>query len=56
MDKRVKGLVFILNNNNFSDGSKRKGSEIDVINVKHVFEEIGYSAVLVHDATAQVKI
>ena len=55
MDKLEKGLVLILNNKNFDGGSKRIGSDIDVTNVKHVFEEIGYTAVLIIDATSEVK-
>ncbi|XP_071499130.1 caspase-6-like [Diadema antillarum] len=52
MNLRDKGMAFILNNNNFVDRRKRKGSEVDVINVTHVFREIGYKIVVVQDLTA----
>ncbi|XP_072180833.1 caspase-3-like [Diadema setosum] len=49
MNLRDKGMAFILNNNNFVDRRKRKGSEVDVLNVTHVFQEIGYKIVVVQD-------
>ena len=54
MASREKGVVYILNNNNFLIMRPRSGSEIDVANVKHVFEEIGFKAVLQKDLTADV--
>ncbi|XP_063971701.1 uncharacterized protein LOC129280876 isoform X2 [Lytechinus pictus] len=46
MDQRHKGTVFILNNYTFhSDRTiERKGSEVDLDNVKRVFTEIGYKS------------
>ncbi|XP_071479487.1 caspase-3-like [Diadema antillarum] len=52
MNLRNKGMAFIINNNNFMDRRKRKGSEVDVMNVTHVFREIGYKIVVVQDLTA----
>ncbi|XP_071499126.1 uncharacterized protein [Diadema antillarum] len=52
MNVRKKGMAFILNNNNFMDQRKRKGSEVDEKNVTHVFREIGYEIVIEHDLTA----
>ncbi|XP_071479483.1 caspase-3-like [Diadema antillarum] len=45
-------MAFILNNNNFMDQRKRRGSEVDVMNVTHVFQEIGYKIMVVQDLTA----
>ena len=53
---KEKGVVFILNNNNFQDkpDKERQGSENDMKNVKHVFEEIGYEPKEHKDLTAEV--
>ena len=53
---KKKGVVFILNNNNFQDkpDKKRQGSEIDMKNVQHVFEEIGYEPKVHKDLSAEV--
>ncbi|XP_071499093.1 uncharacterized protein [Diadema antillarum] len=53
MSLRNKGIVFVLNNNNYVDRGVRKGSEIDVINVTHVFNEIGYTPVVKQNLTGQ---
>ncbi|XP_072180995.1 uncharacterized protein [Diadema setosum] len=53
MSLRNKGIVFVLNNNNYVDRGVRKGSEIDVINVTHVFNEIGYIPVVKQNLTGQ---
>ncbi|XP_071479493.1 uncharacterized protein [Diadema antillarum] len=53
MSLRNKGIVFVLNNNDYVDRGVRKGSEIDVINVTHVFNEIGYTPVVKQNLTAQ---
>ncbi|XP_071480750.1 caspase-3-like [Diadema antillarum] len=53
MSLRNKGIVFVLNNNDHVDRGVRKGSEIDVINVTHVFNEIGYTPVVKQNLTAQ---
>ncbi|XP_788060.1 caspase-3-like [Strongylocentrotus purpuratus] len=55
MDQCNKGLVFILNNYHFGPDSKkeRKGSDVDLANVKHVFTEIGYTADEAQDLTAE---
>ena len=37
-----------------SENRVRVGSDIDVINVQHVFQQIGYSPIIVRDVTAQV--
>ena len=50
---KYKGIAFILNNKLFKHGS-RKGSEKDVQNVKHVFQEIGYEVVVEENQTSQV--
>ena len=50
-----KGIAFILNNNFFKQGP-RKGSEKDVENVKHVFQEIGYEIVIKENQKSQVHI
>ncbi|XP_071483899.1 caspase-7-like [Diadema antillarum] len=53
MNQRNKGMAFVLNNNNFKDQKRRKGSEVDVKNVKHVFEEIGYDVIEAQDRKAE---
>ncbi|XP_071479480.1 uncharacterized protein [Diadema antillarum] len=53
MSLRNKGIVFVLNNNNYVDRGVRKGSEIDIINVTHVFNEIGYTPVVKQNLTGQ---
>ncbi|XP_071804681.1 uncharacterized protein [Asterias amurensis] len=49
-----KGIAFILNNFDF-DESERKGSEIDLSNVKHLFLELGYR-IVVHENLSGKKI
>ena len=56
MAKTNKGLIFILNNNDFKDGGRRKGSRNDVNNIQHVFSEIGYTPVVEENLSAKVKI
>ncbi|XP_022088795.1 uncharacterized protein LOC110978261 isoform X2 [Acanthaster planci] len=51
---KCKGLAFILNNRNFPQSHlQRKGSEIDVENVKHLFTELGYEIISYDDLTGQ---
>ena len=45
MDGVYKGCAFVLNNEEFRDGthlSKREGSEKDFKNIVHLFEELGF--------------
>ena len=49
-----KGLVFILNNDDFKEGGNRKGSRNDVRNIQHVFGEIGYTPILEENLCAEV--
>ncbi|XP_071502431.1 cell death protein 3-like [Diadema antillarum] len=49
-----KGVAYILNNNKFpnfpeDEGGLRRGSEIDVCNVEHVFNQLGYKPVVNHN-------
>ncbi|XP_011669732.1 caspase-3-like [Strongylocentrotus purpuratus] len=55
MDERNKGLVFVLNNYLFGPDRtrERKGSDVDLANVKHVFTEIGYTADEAQNLTAE---
>ncbi|XP_041465967.1 caspase-3-like [Lytechinus variegatus] len=55
MDKPDKGIAFILNNYLFKADRafERKGSNIDLVNVKHVFKEIGYSPKEAQNLTAE---
>ncbi|XP_063957178.1 uncharacterized protein LOC129263184 isoform X2 [Lytechinus pictus] len=55
MDKPDKGVAFILNNYIFDTyrASERKGSHIDLVNVRHVFKEIGYAPEEAQNLTAE---
>ncbi|XP_041456029.1 uncharacterized protein LOC121408581 [Lytechinus variegatus] len=55
MDQRDKGIVFILNNYTFHTDRtiERKGSDVDMVNVKHVFTEIGYTSNEAQNLTAE---
>nr|XP_054756821.1 caspase-3-like [Lytechinus pictus] len=55
MDKPDKGVAFILNNYIFDTyrANERKGSDIDLINVRHVFKEIGYAPEEAQNLTAE---
>ena len=59
---RKKGLVYILNNYIFykrspgTVGRERKGSEIDLQNVKHLFTQLGYEPVVDKDLKADVSV
>nr|XP_054757078.1 uncharacterized protein LOC129263184 [Lytechinus pictus] len=55
MDKPDKGIAFILNNYIFDTyrASERKGSHIDLVNVRHVFKEIGYAPEEAQNLTAE---
>ena len=48
----TKGFVLIVNNHSFP--KERKGSEIDLANVQHVFKEIGYYPIIQENLTANV--
>ena len=42
MNAGVKGLAYVMHNQNFEGSLKRKGSDVDFKNIKHVFTELGY--------------
>ena len=57
---RIKGFAFILNNKTFPEhpdvkSRTRKGSEVDLANMTHLWEEIGYRVFKYDDLTGQVR-
>ena len=48
-----KGIAFILNNIIFYEG-ERRGSEIDLENMVHLFRELGYEIILREDLKGEV--
>ena len=50
MDDKEKGLMFL-----FNMTKDRKGSDVDVRNIQHVFTEIGYEIETHSDLTAEVR-
>ncbi|XP_038051916.1 uncharacterized protein LOC119724777 [Patiria miniata] len=52
LGSKCKGLAFILNNSDF-DQCEREGSQIDMDNMKHLFQELGYEIVCHEDLTGQ---
>ena len=52
-ESRYKGIALIINNNNFKEGP-REGSDKDIQNVGHVFNEIGYKVVARKNLKANV--
>ncbi len=53
----MKGWVYILNINKVDKKEypkHRKGSDIDVANIKHLFEELGYIVEVHNDLTVEV--
>ncbi|XP_030843397.1 caspase-3-like [Strongylocentrotus purpuratus] len=47
-----KGLVLIINNDRFHEAKDRPGSELDLINIQHVFRRIGYEPVIMTNLSA----
>eukprot|EP00057_Strongylocentrotus_purpuratus_P005939 XP_011660413.1 PREDICTED: uncharacterized protein LOC105436511 [Strongylocentrotus purpuratus] len=47
-----KGLVLIINNYRFHEAKDRPGSELDLINIQHVFSRIGYEPVIMTNLSA----
>eukprot|EP00057_Strongylocentrotus_purpuratus_P003955 XP_003727720.2 PREDICTED: caspase-3 [Strongylocentrotus purpuratus] len=47
-----KGLVLIINNDRFHEAKDRPGSERDLINIDHVFSQIGYEPVIMTNLSA----
>ncbi|XP_041464767.1 cell death protein 3-like isoform X2 [Lytechinus variegatus] len=48
-----KGVAYILNNRLFSSGRERRGSEVDLENVQHLFTQLGYETIIDENATAE---
>ena len=56
MRNRIRGKVFIINNENFLESSdlfKRPGSDIDADNLKNLFTQLQFEVVIAKDRTAQ---
>jgi len=57
MRNRIRGKVFIINNENFLESSglsDRRGSDIDADNLKSLFTQLQFEVVIAKDQTAQV--
>jgi hypothetical protein len=57
MRNKIRGKVFIINNENFlesSDLSNRPGSDIDADNLKRLFTQLQFEVVIAKDQMAQV--
>ncbi|XP_033641726.1 death-associated protein kinase 1-like isoform X2 [Asterias rubens] len=54
MWKDTKGLAYVLNNSDFN-GRRRKGSEVDLGNICHVLQELGYVLQVHTNLTAKIK-
>ncbi|XP_063959823.1 uncharacterized protein LOC129267802 isoform X2 [Lytechinus pictus] len=48
-----KGVAYILNNRLFSAGRERRGSEVDLQNVQHLFTQLGYETIIDENSTAE---
>ncbi|VDM74048.1 unnamed protein product [Strongylus vulgaris] len=50
-----KGLCLIINNENFASMPRRQGTEIDCVNLKNLFVQIGYKVIIENDLTCKLK-
>ena len=59
MQKRIRGKVFIINNETFENKEKlpyRQGSDVDTKNLESLFTQLQFEVVIAKDRTAQVYI
>ena len=61
MLSKVKGFTFVLSNTEFlevadSKSSTRRGTDVDLANVTHLFKEIGYEVFQYKNLTGQVSV
>ncbi|KJH50427.1 hypothetical protein DICVIV_03438 [Dictyocaulus viviparus] len=48
-----KGLCLIINNENFLSMPRRKGTEIDCVNLKNLFQQLGYNVLIENDLSCK---